>query len=254
MSERAGIHRGGEVAASAAHSLQSTVTLLRLWGPATVTTLCLSFVALLYVSPDAPRAAVVASVIVLAFVAIASSYVRGSLTRLAAQVQREVVLQHNADRELQRLHAEVAAPTVVADPQLVRDIEAAVKGVITNLTLIAERAKAERSDHDDAKDVAAVDQAVARAASECNQLTIGFAAQLPSEHRHAFNNAVMPLSYSLDKAAKGLTRLLHRAPSFTADERVSAWVDGARAGAERIALLVRRSAARPIMAEVRRMA
>jgi hypothetical protein len=214
--------------------------LLRLWGPATVATLILGFCTLLYVSPDASRAAVVASVIVLALASIASAYVRSSLTELAQRAEHEMVAQRRADHELRRRHQQ-AGPSPAPNSQIAREIDAAVKGVITNLTLIAEQAK-NAATTDCRKDLVAVEQAVVKAMAECNQITLGFAADLPSEHRHKFNNAVMPLSYSLDKATKRLTRLVHAElppAEITGDPRSQALLDGARASAERLGMLVR---------------
>jgi hypothetical protein len=227
-------------------SLPSVVTLLRLWGPATVATLFLTFAALLFVAPDAPRAAVVASLVVLALAAIVSSYVRRSLADLVGQAEREMVVQRRADLQIRQLHAERVAPSRAGDSHLLREIDVAVKGVITNLSLVAEQARAGARASDDEKDLAAVEQAVAKAVAECNQMTAGFAAKLPSEHRHAFNNAVMPLSYALDKATKRLTRLLHQqSPCTGGMDRARSLLEGARASAERIGVLTRRIGSAP---------
>lgn len=238
MSERAtAAHRIGQPGPS---QLRSVTTLLRCWGPATVTTMVLAFLALLYVSPDASRAAVVASVVVLALAAIASSYVRSSLTDLADQVERQAQAHQRA--EVRRLNADRVVTSPVADAELAREIEAAVKAMTASLTLIAEQWRAITPETDGNTDLAALEQAVSKAVAECNQITLGFAANLPADHRHRFNNAVMPLSYALDKATKRLTRLLHReAPARVEDTaRVPALLDGARASAEHLGTLVRR--------------
>jgi hypothetical protein len=223
------------------HSLRSVVTLLRLWSPATVATLLLTFVTLLFVARDASRAAVVTSTVVLALAAVASSYVRSSLADLLGQAERELVVQRRADLQLRHFHAERVGATSAGDPQVLREIDAAVKGVITNLSLVVEQSRASACAAEDEKDLAAIEQAVAKAVAECNQMTSVFAATLPSEHRHAFNNAVMPLSYALDKATKRLTRLLHHdAPRGGGTDRARGLLDGARASAERIGVLARR--------------
>ena len=238
MSERAlASHRFGE---PVPQSLRSVVTLLKLWSPAAAATLFLAFAALLFVAPDASRAAVVASMVVLALAMVAASYIRSSLTDLLGQAERELVIQRRADLQLRHLHAERVA-AVSANPHFVQEIDAAVKGVITNLSLVAEQSQASAHTTEVEKDLAAIEQAVAKAVAECNQMTCGFAANLPSEHRHAFNNAVMPLSYSLDKATKRLTRLLHhQSPRLGGTDRLRGLVDGARASAERIGALTRR--------------
>ena len=240
MSDRAVAFQG--VGEPVPQPLRSVVTLLRLWAPATVATLVLAFGVLLFVAPDAPRAAVVASIMVLALVTVASSYVRSSLAELLRQAEREVVVQRRAELQLRQLHADHATSTSAPDVQVLREIEAAIKGVVTNLTLIAEPPRQADGAPEDGRDLAAVEQAVAKAVAECNQLTLGFAATLPSEHRHKFNNAVMPLSYALDKATKRLTRLLHDGSPRTGEmERVRGLLDGARASAERIGMLTRRA-------------
>ena len=242
MSERAlAVHRIGEP--GPLPSLRSVATLLRCWAPATVATLVLTFCALLYVSPDASRAAVVASVVVLALAATASSYVRSSLADFAQQAEQEALVQRRADLRLRQLNTGRPSSAPAVNTHVARELEEAVQGMTASLRMIADRWAAVAPAADGEQDLAAVEQAVAKAVAECNQITLSFAADLSSEQRHRFNNAVMPLSYALDKATKRLTRLLHRAaPSAAADDhdRVPVLLDGARADAERLGVLVRR--------------
>ena len=237
MSEEAPLaHR----AAQPADSSRAVLTLLRLWSPATVATLILAFWALLYVSPDASRAAVVASVMVLALAAVVSSYVRSSLSELAERAEHDMVAPRRPGREWRGLHADELVTRPVADPEIAREIDAAVKGMMTNLTLMAEQVE-HAATGDCRDDLVAVEHAVSKALAECNQITLGFAAELPAEHRHRFNNAVMPLAYSLAKATKRLTRLVHAAPHphIAVDPRSRALLKAARASAERLGVLVR---------------
>jgi hypothetical protein len=181
-------------------------SLLRVWGGSALLVLFLVFGVVVHVTDNVTFSALISSVVVLGLTAVASTYVRHRLHEVVAQFEREAVRQRRADLALRSLHVERITSTGSAAARIAHELDMPLTCVLTNLTLIGERLS-QTAETGSGETLHQLDQAVTRAATECHQLILGFAARLPSEHRHAFNNAIMPLSYALDKAAKRIAAL-----------------------------------------------